>query len=343
MTTHAGNVLVATAPLAAPTTVFFGLAVNTTYYLFARAFNDDQKPTAFVALGATSTLSNKPIGPPTTSFAQVDFGAIRYEWAPNGNPAGTSYRVQVSTSLDFTTLHRSSVTLATSTLFGAGGEGAALANSTTFYFRVRSENRQGLATAFTTIESTRTLPSDINPPTIDDRQGGDGFWRNNGLAKYDIDAADTGGSQLDSIHVKVSTMPGGVGPDLTAFTDAVTGIAANLYTTDFALPSSGFNAMLDGVTNYVTLRVLDGAATPRSRSTPSSSSRIRRRRASRGLCWALAPSRAFRARSTISTRSIRRAAWSSSNTARARIPAWPTRRSCPGPMSRPWSRGRLNT
>ncbi|HRY30669.1 MAG TPA: hypothetical protein P5079_11615, partial [Elusimicrobiota bacterium] len=100
---------------------------------------------------------------------------------------------------------------------------------------------------------------DTTPPSITNNMGaGDTAWRRQNNGAYNVDFADTGGSQLARFEVKASTLPGGAGPFLFDFTTVVANINAASYTTDWALPGTLFN-LLQGGTNYVSVRVFDAA------------------------------------------------------------------------------------
>ena len=101
--------------------------------------------------------------------------------------------------------------------------------------------------------------SDATPPSIVNNQTGDATLRRLNTGTYDVNFFDSGGSHLDQFLVKASTVPGGAGPDLIAYTAVVTGINADAYTAPWPLPAAVFNALQGGVTNYISVKVLDGA------------------------------------------------------------------------------------
>ncbi|TBR21280.1 T9SS type A sorting domain-containing protein [bacterium] len=101
--------------------------------------------------------------------------------------------------------------------------------------------------------------TDTAAPTALDNQAGEVVWRRAAGALYNVDFQDTGGSALAKFQVKASTVPLGAGPDVAPYTDVVLNILADTYTADWALPSSVFNAMLDGATHYISVRAYDGA------------------------------------------------------------------------------------
>ncbi|MFI5345777.1 MAG: hypothetical protein ACHQ51_05330 [Elusimicrobiota bacterium] len=101
--------------------------------------------------------------------------------------------------------------------------------------------------------------SDTTPPTIVNNQTGDAVLRRQNTGTYNVNFFDSGGSHLSSFAVKASTMPGGVGPDLIAYTTVVSGLSSDSYTAPWPLPAAVFNALQGGVTNYITIKVVDGA------------------------------------------------------------------------------------
>lgn len=101
--------------------------------------------------------------------------------------------------------------------------------------------------------------SDAVPPSIVNNQTGDAVLRRTNTGTYSVNFFDSGGSHLASFAVKASTVPGGAGPDLIAFTTVAAGIGLDAYTAAWPLPAAVFNALQGGVTNYITVQVLDGA------------------------------------------------------------------------------------
>ena len=101
--------------------------------------------------------------------------------------------------------------------------------------------------------------SDAVSPTIVNNQTGDAVLRRTNTGTYSVNFFDSGGSHLASFAVKASTVPGGAGPDLIAFTTVAAGIGLDAYTAAWPLPAAVFNALQGGVTNYITVQVLDGA------------------------------------------------------------------------------------
>lgn len=234
-----------------------GLAPNTTYYFRAQAVNNDGVATAYTALGATSTLANPPL-PVGISFTMVGVTSVTANWNANGDPlAFTTYTVIASTANDFNAF-ATSVTFSTVPVSGPAATVTGLAFGTTWYFEVKATNSNGIPTAFAVLGSTYTPLSNL-VPLIVNFQGGDTVYRsaNNGL--YDVRFQDGSGLHLDKFQVKASTSPNGTGTDLIAFTDVAINLSpADSYTTKWALPAAVYNAMIEGVTNYVTVTVYNG-------------------------------------------------------------------------------------
>ena len=111
-----------------------GLAPNTTYYLSVSAC--EQGCSAFAAIGSTITAAAPALALSTTS---VSSSTVSLAWNADGNPAGTSYRVLVSTDgVDYT------VALTTAS---AAATAAGLNQSTTYYVEVVALNAAGTPAA----------------------------------------------------------------------------------------------------------------------------------------------------------------------------------------------------
>ncbi len=247
--TPVGDVLSATALAPA-------LNPNTTYYLFVRA-NGDQVASPYAAYPATSTLANMPATVVST-FSGVFVTSISVNWSANGNPLSmTTYTVQLSTASDFNAF-ATSTTFSTAPVGAPSASFAGLSGGTTYYFRVRAVNNNGMLTAFADLGSTVTMPTPLFP-AITSAQTGDATWRRSNTGLYNVSFGDPSGSHLDKFQVKASTTAGGLGTDLIAFTDALTGLSpSDTYNTPWALPAAVFNSLIEGVTNYISVRVING-------------------------------------------------------------------------------------
>lgn len=228
-----------------------GLAVNTTYFAFVEAISNAGSRFG-TALGSTSTLANAPTLPGTV-FTGVGATSVTINWGNGGNPAVTTYTIVASTASDFNAFASSIVyttapAVPSATLLG-------LSFGTTWFFQVRAVNHNGVPTAYQGLGSTYTYLSNLIPQ-ISDFQSGDDVWRSVDNGVYDIRFADASGLNLDRVQISVSTTPGGLGTDLVPFTNTVINLAPlDVYATPFSLPAGAFNAMLEGVTNYVTVRI----------------------------------------------------------------------------------------
>lgn len=232
------------------------LTPNTTYFLFVRA-NGPLRSSPYAAFGATSTLTAPPATAVST-FTGVGITSFTVSWDANGNaPAITTYTVQLSTAPDFNAF-ATSVTFTTAPVFGPNAMLTGLSGNTSYYLRVRSLNHNGVPSAYVSLGSTLTVASPLFP-TILDSQGGDAVWRRSNAALYQVAFLDTSGAHLDRFQVKASTTALGLGTDIAPFTDVIIGLdPADSYSTPWALPPSVFNALLEGVTNYITVRVFNG-------------------------------------------------------------------------------------
>ncbi|TPW21567.1 MAG: psrP, partial [Elusimicrobia bacterium] len=126
---------------------FTGLTTNTTYYLRARALGRDG---AFTAYGATAVGVTQTGGPSSPAAFSASTESLTFVWSANGNPAGTRFRAEVSTSTGFLGAV-SSVTVAQEAFFPG------LAVNTTHYFRVKAVGNDGTDSAFTGTVSSTTL------------------------------------------------------------------------------------------------------------------------------------------------------------------------------------------
>lgn len=131
------------SPLASSATVvgssagLSGLAINTSYYFAAQARGFDGSTADSAIAGAFSTLAADPV----YSSATVGVSSMVFSWSANGNPAGTSFFLQVSSD-GFSTLIDSGYSPDTSVdLQGLG-------SNTTYYLRLRAVSHGGVANAF---------------------------------------------------------------------------------------------------------------------------------------------------------------------------------------------------
>jgi|GEM_PF-1956207 len=138
-----------------------GLKANTTYYLNAAAINNNGVYTAYTGVQSTATLL--AFNPAAGNFTGVDAGAIQFSWT-DANPAGTLYRVKVSTSsMPFTP--PPGAVVSSSDTYNLSLASSGLAANTTYFFSVVGLNHNGVPTSYTVAKGTSTwavLPSALN-------------------------------------------------------------------------------------------------------------------------------------------------------------------------------------
>ncbi|MEK6647536.1 MAG: PQQ-binding-like beta-propeller repeat protein [Candidatus Firestonebacteria bacterium] len=98
---------------------------------------------------------------------------------------------------------------------------------------------------------------DIVPPSITDNQTGDDTWRISNNGTYNIDFSDSGGSKLSYFQTRVYSGAGATGSTLQDWTTVVSGINADIYTTDWSCAASTWTALAQG-TNYISAKIFDG-------------------------------------------------------------------------------------
>ncbi|MFI5350759.1 MAG: FlgD immunoglobulin-like domain containing protein, partial [Elusimicrobiota bacterium] len=145
----------ATPPFPAPQTtaasgaagvVENGLAPNTTYFRFATAFTDwgDSAPSNAVS---THTLAAPPASP---ALGGIGISSLTFSWTSGipANPSYTSYEVDASTF---------GGTVETSFAAALSSAPAGLAPNTTYFFRARAINIDGVPTSFAATQAAATL------------------------------------------------------------------------------------------------------------------------------------------------------------------------------------------
>jgi len=165
-------------PTANTFSVLTNLSADTTYFLRVNASNVEG-PGVFSNPVSTPTLANAPL---PKAFDNVTVSAFRANWLPNGNPAATGYRIEISTAMNF-----SAITLAA----GVNGSSAAfisLATDTTYYARARAVNAAkiptlwvdlgGVVTAYGVLAVSADKLTNVwyaVPPTSFNAQGADHY------------------------------------------------------------------------------------------------------------------------------------------------------------------------
>ena len=121
-----------------PALIQSSLSTNTAYGAHVSAVNSGTE-SALTAITTTYTLAADPVSQAVTS---VGVSSASVTWGVNQNPAGTSFTSELSAN-NFSTVSASSRTVLSTAAFSS------LTPNTSYYFRVKSENGQGLAGAYT--------------------------------------------------------------------------------------------------------------------------------------------------------------------------------------------------
>ncbi|OGR48986.1 MAG: hypothetical protein A2X37_00555 [Elusimicrobia bacterium GWA2_66_18] len=156
-----------TAPLPAPQATASSLETgvaedaltpNTTYSRFVTAYTDwgDSAPSGAVS---THTLAADPgLGAP--SFGAVTTIGLTFAWSAGApsNPSYTTYELNVSTSAAF------AAPVSTSFAAAVSSSPTSFISNTTYYFRVRAINLDGVPTAYLVTQATVTLAAAPESP-----------------------------------------------------------------------------------------------------------------------------------------------------------------------------------
>jgi YD repeat-containing protein len=181
-----------------------GLLPNTSYSFRAKARNGDGVETGHSPTVAQHTLANWP---GTASFSEVTQTSIRANWTANGNPAGTQYWCENTTQ-------GTSSGWTITTYWSSTG----LACGTSYTFRVKARNGQGVETPWVILgaQSTQACP-DTTPPTDP------GSLSASAVSSSQINlswaaSTDTGGSGLAGYKIERCTGGGCIGFSQIAIT-----------------------------------------------------------------------------------------------------------------------------
>ncbi len=131
----------------APVNTQSGLAPNTTYFFQVQAVNVNGLGTAALSLGSTATYAAAPGAAP---FVNVTSGSLRAQWTANGNPADTSYLVELSTMATFAPL------MAAATVQAVFADFANLPAGAPFFAQVRANGKNGVPTSRVSLGGTNT-------------------------------------------------------------------------------------------------------------------------------------------------------------------------------------------
>ncbi|PIU20672.1 MAG: hypothetical protein COT18_01030, partial [Elusimicrobia bacterium CG08_land_8_20_14_0_20_59_10] len=244
------------SPLFFSTTVYAdyyeaaGLGPDTTYYFQAKAMNGGGTASSFYVFPATVTAAAVPNGPPVLTPGD---NSVAASWGSNDNPLDTGYYVRVTTAADLSGFDYGPCDW--QPLPGRSVTG--LDAGRTYYFQVKARNRNGVQTGYYYLGSVLVNSGpDIAPPVVIDIQGGDDSWRGSASGAYMVHFNDFG-SLLSYFQVRAATGQNFTGSVVADWTNTVTNMNAEVYDTNWALPSAVFDAIPQGVTTYISVRVAD--------------------------------------------------------------------------------------
>ncbi|MBI5744361.1 MAG: lamin tail domain-containing protein [Elusimicrobia bacterium] len=191
-----------------------GLAANMPYYFRAAGFGKNGQYTDYTAAAGTSTLAAQPLSAASTFSAVTDTG-FTAAWAPGANPAGTLYTVNVSTASDFNAGAADAVTAATIPAAGYSYAFTGLTFSSDYYFRARAVNNDGVASAWTTLGSTRTLglpaPGPLPITNVFTSSISASWALSAGATGYTLAASVSPGAVPSPVYASSETVSGGEG------------------------------------------------------------------------------------------------------------------------------------
>lgn len=107
-----------------------------------------------------------------------------------------------------------------------------------------------------TIVDAFFIKKDTCIPEIVNNQTGDDQWRRINNGGYDIDFYDTGGSSISFVQTRASTDSVG-GNYIYDWENELVDIGSSSYTQDWSLNETHWNSLVQGVTNYISVKVLD--------------------------------------------------------------------------------------
>lgn len=137
----------------ASSSLFTGLAANTTYYGRVKAVNNANTATAYSALSGSSTWAAVPVNIGTATLGTSSFTVI---WSANNNASGTVYQLETSSMAYGVPTTTTTTSLTTATLTG-------LTSNTGYANRVRALGNDGGYSAFANITPGAT--TQITAPT----------------------------------------------------------------------------------------------------------------------------------------------------------------------------------
>jgi len=220
------------------------------YFYRARARNWAGVATVYSQTGSTSTYAAVP---GTAPWTNVWVASATVNWTANGNPPGSDYSLLYSSYPDY------SYPLTISGISSLSYALTGLQQSTTYYAKVRLAGGDFLS-RYADLPPVRTgfdPALDISSPTIDDQQGDIPGWRSTNTFLCDVNFVDVGAAGLDRIEVRVSTQFGDTTSFVGAWTPSITAINQDSYSANWPLTQQVWETMLDGASNYVSVRAYD--------------------------------------------------------------------------------------
>ncbi|MDO8803940.1 MAG: hypothetical protein Q7R35_05895 [Elusimicrobiota bacterium] len=145
--------LIASASTLSTSAAFSGLAQNTIYQARVKALNFLGVDGPYSSpIRSTTTLATIPLNT-GQSFTAVSAATFTFNWADGGNPGGTAYTVEISSS-NFApaTAISSAATLALNQTFSG------LLPNTTYYARVKAVNMDNVPSGYPAVVAAVTLP-----------------------------------------------------------------------------------------------------------------------------------------------------------------------------------------
>lgn len=200
-------------------------------------------------------------GPTGMAGSALSVSSVQWSWTDNAsNELGFALFGALNSTGPYTLIADSGTLSASPGTGGIKSYTETGLTSGTTYYRYAVAVGSGGVVASAVASAFPQSTADVSVPLIVNNQLGDATTRRTNTGLYNVNFYDSGGSHLSNFSVKASTVPGGAGPDLIAYTAVLpSAINADAYTATWPLPTAVFNALLGGVTNYITIQVSDFA------------------------------------------------------------------------------------
>lgn len=236
---------------------FSGLDPAAAYYVRAKAANRLGAETAYCGVVSTATYAAIP---GTAPWTNIDINSATANWLDSGNPASTEYILRYSTSPDYIPMGASD---------GGTGTSRALAGllaNTTHYARLAAKTPEGSAMRFVELPPFKTgfdAGLDLSSPTVTNAMSpaADPVWRSSNVPVYSVyfHDNDTNDSGLSYFEVMAASETGRETGLLSGWEQAAAGIGQAHYEQDWAIPWAVWDALQEGTSNYISVRVYDYA------------------------------------------------------------------------------------